>query len=74
MTQLPGHVEDMEAVWAGYDKGFKALHFHFSQPRLSITQIWRMVWGVDIFFGPVPLVKVMLLANLLVWGVLVFLR
>ena len=35
---------------------------------------WRILWGLDIFAGPVPIVKTMIAANILAWIILWFVR
>lgn len=32
--------------------------------------VWRTIWGTDIFIGSIPMIKLMVLANVIMWALL----
>lgn len=58
--------DDMASIAGAYYRGYKTLELKFSHPRQLKEWIYA-IWGMDIFFGPVPFLKTIVLANLLVW-------
>lgn len=50
-----------------YPKPFKAVELRFNEAFAKDIGILRFIWGADIFLGPVPFLKSIILANVLVW-------
>jgi len=53
---IPWAMWAFRLCWEGPFRPWKKIH-------------WRILWGLDIFLGPVPLVKTMIALNLLAWVV-----
>lgn len=57
-------VEIVEGRW-------KAVPFHLKGWRgASLRNKWRAFWGCDIWLGPVPFMRTLVLVNLIVWVLL----
>lgn len=52
-------------------RGYKAISFRFARPSQLKEWVYA-IWGMDIFFGPVPFLKAMVFANLLIWAYLFY--
>ena len=49
--------------------GFRAVDIKMKKDRDVAS--WRYVWGADIWINNIPIVKCLLLANMIVWTLLV---
>jgi hypothetical protein len=45
-------------------KNYRAISIEISRTQCGF---WRMIWGTDIFVNGIPVLKVFLLINILMW-------
>ena len=51
--------------WKGRMLGLHLIDSH--KYRWDLRGVWNLFWGFDIFLGRVPFLKLIILANILVW-------
>ena len=55
-------------ISSSYPKSWRLFQMNLGEPRPKGFIEWsRFLWGFDIWLGNVPFLKVMVLANILVW-------
>lgn len=76
---MPGEIPDPDpwivskdyAFIQPYPKGFKMLQLNpWDRPR-GLRQWRNFAWGFDIWYGPVPVGKTIVAANLVVWALMI---
>ncbi len=63
-------VKPSMSVCNPYTRSFRALKLGCIQIPKDFSQWFWFIYGLDIFYGPVPFCKGILLANMLVWMIL----
>ncbi len=52
------------------EKKWRAFQINMGTDVLQIGR-WRIIWGMDIWLGNVPFMKTLLLANIIVWVLMI---
>jgi hypothetical protein len=66
-------VEICRKIWSEivieqpFPKGWRAIEFKFSSCPNTIIQWFNFLWGWDIWYEHLPVVKSLILINILVW-------
>lgn len=75
--EFPEAVDDMPTVpieeiriYEPFPKGYKHFELRMYERPEGFRQWRNFLWGFDLWFGPVPVVKTVILANVIVWMVL----
>ena len=52
----------------------KAMQFHWWPVPRTLKELARYIWNADVFFGPIPFLKCLALASLLLSSLIAWLR
>ena len=59
-------------VGKGPKPTYKAVHISFNlRDMIREFGLWQVFWGTDIFMGKIPFMKLLVLANIIVWVVMI---
>jgi len=65
----PIAIEKIE-IFKNFSRGWKLMGLHMNVRPKGFDEWFYFLWGFDLWYGPVPFAKSVILANLIVWTIL----